>query len=39
MGDLTIDLVTPDGMVLVGTKIPNDYTVRQIIDEIPSVPT
>jgi len=34
MSETTIDLVTPQGMVLEGTAIPNEYTVEEIVQEL-----
>lgn len=34
MSELSIDLVTPDGIVIEGTKIPRDYTGRQVVGEL-----
>src|SRR6266508_3168077 len=34
MPDLSIDLITPKGLTLVGTRLPENYATEQIIGEL-----
>jgi uncharacterized ubiquitin-like protein YukD len=31
---LTVDIETPNGMILEGSQLPDDYTVQEVIDEL-----